>query len=71
MKEKTVTIPESQYAGLMGQSAFLRAAVHALGGKYEVTFDSLTKHGHGRFELRGDPERQTLMCQLIEAEDDE
>ena len=63
---KTVTIPEDEYAALLGQSAFLRAAVHALGGKYEVSFGAMSEHGYGPFELRGDPERQTIMCLLIE-----
>ncbi len=71
MTERTITIPESEYAKLLGQGAFLRAAIHALGGKYEVTFENISKNGHGGFELRGDPERQTLICQLVEAEDHE
>jgi hypothetical protein len=70
-EEKTITIPEDTYAQLMGQAAFLRAAVHALGGQYEITFDNMRKNGAGPLELRGDPMRQTLSCHLVEREDDE
>jgi hypothetical protein len=68
-EEKTITIPENTYAHLMGQAAFLRAAVHALGGQYEITFDNFQTNGSGRMELRGDPMRRTLSCHLIEDEE--
>ena len=61
-----ITIPEEEYAKLMGQAAFLRAAVHALGGVYEISFDNLTENGRGRFELRGDPIRRSITCVLVE-----
>jgi hypothetical protein len=65
--EKMITVPEDTYARLLGQAAFLRAAIYALGGKYEVSFDTLTKHGPGQFELRGDAERKTVTCTLVES----
>jgi hypothetical protein len=66
MSEKTITIPETQFASLMGQAAFLRAAVYALGGTYEVSFENLSQNGKGKFELRGDPTRRSITCVLIE-----
>jgi hypothetical protein len=69
MSDKMIEVPESKYAALMGQAAFLRAAIYALGGKYEVSFDTLTKHGPGRFEMRGDAERKTVTCTLVERDE--
>ena len=63
---KMISIPERQYAGLMAQASFLRAAVYALGGHYEVSFEMLTSHGTGEVELAGDPERQTVSIKLIQ-----
>jgi hypothetical protein len=52
----------------LGQAAFLRASVHALGGSYEITFDNMQTNGTGPIELRGDPVRKTIFCKVVERE---
>ena len=63
---KTITIPEDEYAGMMAQISFLRAAMHALGGKYEVSYETFVKHGNGTMHLVGDNERRTLIATIVQ-----
>lgn len=66
MKPKTVTISEDEYAGLMAQASFMRAALHALGGVYEVTFEALALHGRGTMEMHGHEDRRTVSVKLVQ-----
>lgn len=69
--ERMIQIPERQLSGLMAQASFLRAALHALGGTYEVSFSTMEKHGSGPMELSGNPERKVIEAKLIKREIEE
>lgn len=68
---KTVTISEQQFASLLAQASFLRAAVHALGGVYEVSFETLARHGMGEIEMDGDSDRRSVTVRLIQGPHEE
>jgi len=68
---KTITIPEDEYAGMMAQISFLRAAIYALGGKYEVNYETFVKHGTGALQLVGDNERRSLIASAIQGPHEE
>ena len=68
---KTITIPEDEYAGLIAQASFLRAALHALGGKYEVNYETFLKHGTGTLKLEGSNDRQAFIATIVQGPHEE
>lgn len=62
---RVIHIPEEIYGQLMAQASILRATVYSLGGRYEISIETLQKQGSGPMEMSA-TDRNTISIEVIE-----